>query len=149
MKKTRILLIVTALIVCMSGQSFAAEGPEAGSAAESGAVNAVPAQTEAEAKAQAGIEPAASANEAQTETQTGEQTETKADSQTPAQAVPKQDVQPEARGQSLRILYHHMDRFKGRKNTRQLETRQFMGRLLCIQERRRSGKMDQSSEVQR
>ncbi|MBQ1352421.1 MAG: hypothetical protein IIY39_00470, partial [Firmicutes bacterium] len=97
MKKTRILLIMTALIVCMSGQSFAAEEPEAGSAADNGAVNAAPAQTEAEAKAQAGNEPVASATGAQTETQAVEQTETKTDSQTPAQAVPKQDAKPEKR----------------------------------------------------
>ncbi|MDO4859999.1 MAG: hypothetical protein Q4A48_03130 [Bacillota bacterium] len=99
MKKTRILLIVTALIVCVSGQSFAAEEPEAGSAADNGAVNAVSEQTETqaqdqtetEAKAQAGTEPATPE-----ESQNPASAKTQADTK-PLGAVPKEDAQPEKR----------------------------------------------------
>ncbi|MBQ2677549.1 MAG: hypothetical protein IJF96_01385 [Firmicutes bacterium] len=108
MKKTRLLLMVTALIVCMSGQSFAMEEPEAGSAAD-------PAQAETQTEAQAETQ-----TEAQTEAQTGAQAETRtgtnaevqpagtAETRTtapaksradtePLGAAPKEEAQPEMR----------------------------------------------------
>ena len=66
MKKTRLLLMVTALIVCMSGQSFAMEEPEVGSAADNGAAYADPAQAETQTEAQAETQ-----TEAQAEAQIG------------------------------------------------------------------------------
>ena len=91
--------MVTALIVCMSGQSFAMEEPEAGSAADNGAAYADPAQAETQTEAQAETQ-----TEAQAEAQTGAQAETRtaapaksrADTE-PLGAAPKEEAQPEMR----------------------------------------------------